>query len=64
MLKSIKRLFLFLLVYSLGKKYVIPYQEKLTSFFQKIIPNSDSSQDEDWGPKIIKIEKGDKNNGY
>lgn len=63
MLKRIKRLIMFYLVYSLGKKYVIPNQEKMTSFFQKMISNKDASKDEDWGPKIIKIEKGDKNNG-
>lgn len=63
MLKSIKRLIMFYLVYSLGKKYVIPNQEKMTSFFQKMLPDRDASNNEDWGPTIIKIEKGDKNNG-
>lgn len=63
MIKTVKRIIIAYLVYCFGKKYVIPNQEKLAQLIQKQSSQNNRSKDEDWGPTIIKIEKGDKTDG-
>lgn len=53
-----KRIIRAYFVYYLGKKYIIPNQEKLAKYFQKQLASS-SQKSDDWGTIIKKDEKGE-----